>query len=318
MGGTALITGITGQDGSYLAERLLADGWTVHGVVRPGRSLMKGHLAGLEGRAILHPADLSDRAALFEIVRVAAPDELYHLGGQSQPGLSFKEPLRTTELNALGTLHLLDACRAAGFRPRFFHASSSQIFGRSTAAPQNEDTPVKPVSPYAASKAFASDLVRIARETEGWYAVNGILFNHESPRRPPEFVTAKICRTAAAIRRGEARELVLGDTTARRDWSDARDFVEGFILSLRASEPGDYVFGSGVEHTVQDVVEAAFGAVGLDWRSHLRTDPALLRPAEPSRLVADTAKAGRVLGWSPRTPFAQLIAEMTMAALEGR
>lgn len=312
---SALITGIFGQDGSYLAEHLLTLGWSVHGLARPGRRPDAGALAPVVDRISLHPGDLTDRESIFRVVQAVQPERIFHLGGQSQPALSFKQPLPTAEVNALGTLHLLDACKTLPVAPRFFHASSSQIFGRPASSPQNESTPVRPLSPYAASKAFAADLVRIARETGGLFAVNGICFNHESPRRPPEFVTAKICRAAAAIRLGRQASVTLGDLSPRRDWSDARDFVRAFWLSLEAAAPDDYVFGSGVEHSVQDVVEIAFGAVGLEWRDHVRVETSLLPPADTGRLVADASKARRELGWEPQNSFRRLIEEMTCAAL---
>ena len=311
----ALITGITGQDGSYLAELLLAKDYEVHGLVRASSRPESGALAPHASRITHHVADLTDTADLKRIVATVAPDELYHLAAQTHVAVSFADPLATADFNALGTLRLLDACRALPKPPRFFHASTSQVFGQPLTEPQDEATPFRPMNPYGASKAFATDLVRIWRDAHGLFAVNGILYNHESPRRGPEFVTGKICRAAAAIKLGRQTELNLGDISAQRDWGDARDFVEGYWRALQAERPADYVFATGVLHSVQDVIEIAFTTAGLDWRTSVKTDPSLLRPAEPTRMVGNPAKARRELGWEPRTPFRQLIAEMTEAAL---
>ena len=316
----ALITGITGQDGSYLTEWLLGRGYEVHGVVRRTSSLERSRLSHLyaDGSVYnqtlhLHYADLDDPTTLRRVLLRVAPDELYHLAGQSHVGLSFDIPESTCEMTAMGTLRLLEMVRDLPKPPRLFHAGSSEMFGRPAVAPQNEETPFQPCSPYGAAKVFATQMVRIYREAHGLYAVNGILYNHESPRRGENFVTRKICRAAAAIRDGRQKELSLGDTSARRDWGDARDYVRGMWLSLQQDTPRDYLFASGVLHSVQDVVEVAFASVGLDWRQHVRQDPRFMRPAEPTNLVGDASRARAILGWKPEIGFEQLITEMTCA-----
>ena len=313
----ALLTGITGQDGSYLAELLLSKGYEVHGMVREGTDPARSLVGGSANRIRFHVASLSDAVSLERMVAQAEPDELYHLAAQTHVAVSVADPIATLDANVLGTARLLDACRRQKRPPRFFHASTSQVFGQPLVEPQDEATPAMPVSPYGVSKAAATSLVRIARETQGLFAVNGILYNHESPRRGADFVTAKICRAAAAIKKGSSQVLRLGDTSAKRDWGDARDFVEGFWMALQAPAADDFVFATGVLHSVQDVVETAFGAVGLDWRGHVRTDPALYRVADPRRLLGDPSKAARVLGWHPRTTFAELIRGMVDSALSG-
>jgi len=320
----ALITGITGQDGSYLAELLTAQGYEVHGVVRRTSSLERSRLQhlyadpGVYGRTLfLHYADLDDPTTLRRVLLKVAPDEVYHLAGQSHVGLSFEIPESTCEMTAMGTLRLLEMVRDLPVPPRLFHAASSEIFGRPASAPQNEDTPFNPVNPYGAAKAFAAQMVRIYREAHRLFAVNGILYNHESPRRGENFVTRKICRAAAAIRQGRQKDLLLGDTSARRDWGDARDYVKGMWLSLQHPVAQDYVFASGVLHSVQEVVETAFRAVDLDWRQYLRQDPRFMRPAEPLSLVGDATRARTVLGWDPAISFEELITQMTRAELEG-
>jgi GDPmannose 4,6-dehydratase len=320
----ALITGITGQDGSYLAELLTAQGYEVHGVVRRTSSLERSRLQhlyadpGVYGRTLfLHYADLDDPTTLRRVLLKVAPDEVYHLAGQSHVGLSFEIPESTCEMTAMGTLRLLEMVRDLPVPPRLFHAASSEIFGRPASAPQNEDTPFNPVNPYGAAKAFAAQMVRIYREAHRLFAVNGILYNHESPRRGENFVTRKICRAAAAIRQGRQKDLLLGDTSARRDWGDARDYVKGMWLSLQHPVAQDYVFASGVLHSVQEVVETAFRAVDLDWRHYVRQDPRFMRPAEPLSLVGDATRARTVLGWDPAISFEELITQMTRAELEG-
>ena len=316
----ALITGITGQDGSYLTEWLLGRGYEVHGVVRRTSSLERSRLSHLyaDGSVYnqtlhLHYADLDDPTTLRRVLLRVAPDELYHLAGQSHVGLSFDIPESTCEMTAMGTLRLLEMVRDLPKPLRLFHAGSSEMFGRPAVAPQNEETPFQPCSPYGAAKVFATQMVRIYREAHGLYAVNGILYNHESPRRGENFVTRKICRAAAAIRDGRQKELSLGDTSARRDWGDARDYVRGMWLSLQQDTPRDYLFASGVLHSVQDVVEVAFASVGLDWRQHVRQDSRFMRPAEPTNLVGDASRARAILGWKPEIGFEQLITEMTSA-----
>ncbi len=319
---TAFITGITGQDGSYLTELLLAEGYEVHGAVRRTSSLERSRLAHLytdpavyNQRLFLHYADLDDPTTLRRVLTTVAPREIYHLAGQSHVGLSFEIPETTCEFTAMGTLRLLEIMRDLPEPPRLFHATSSEIFGRPADVPQTERTPMAPVNPYGCAKAFATQMVRIYREAHGLFAVNGILYNHESPRRGENFVTRKICRAAAAIKAGRQQSLSLGDTSARRDWGHARDYVRGMWLALGHETPDDYVFATGRLHSVQDVLETAFASVDLDWTSYVETDPHLLRPAEPMQLVGDASKARAVLGWLPEIAFTDLIREMTLAEL---
>ena len=323
MSNKALITGITGQDGSYLAEFLLDQGYEVHGLVRRTSSLDRSRLRHLYtdpsvyGRTLfLHYADLDDPTTLRRVLVKISPDELYHLAGQSHVGLSFEIPESTCEMTAMGTLRLLEMLRDLSTPPRFFHAASSEIFGRPVDSPQTEETPLAPVNPYGCAKAFATQMVRIYRQTHGLFAVNGILYNHESPRRGENFVTRKICRAAAAIKLGLQSQLTLGDTSARRDWGDARDYVRGMWLTLCHPTPTDFIFASGTLHSVQDVVAIAFEAVDLDWSGYLRTDPRFLRPAEPERLLGNASRARELLGWTPERTFPEMIKEMTLFELE--
>jgi GDPmannose 4,6-dehydratase len=321
--GTAFITGITGQDGSYLTELLLGKGYEVHGMVRRTSSLDRSRLEHLYrdpqvyGKTLfLHYADLDDPTTLRRVIQRVAPREVYHLAGQSHVGLSFEIPESTVELTANGTLRLLEIIRDLPTPPRLFHASSSEVFGNPTQVPQDENTPFTPVNPYGCAKAFATHMVRVYRETYGLYACNGIMFNHESPRRGENFVTRKICRAAAAIKSGRQQELLLGDTSARRDWGDARDYVRGMWLMLQQVEPGDFVLATGQLHSVQEVVEIAFGTLGLDWKQYVRFDPRLQRVTEPGPLVGNATKARQCLHWEPSRTFAELIREMTHAELE--
>jgi GDPmannose 4,6-dehydratase len=314
----ALITGITGQDGSYLAEFLLEKGYEVHGVVRRTSSLSRSRLVHLyddpniyQKRLFLHYADLDDTTTLRRVLVKAQPDEVYHLAGQSHVGLSFEIPESTCETTAMGTLRLLEMLRDLPKPPRFYHASSSEIFGQPKVSPQDEETPMAPVSPYGCAKAFATQMVRIYRASFGLFACNGITYNHESPRRGENFVTRKICKAAAAIKLGLQSELQLGDTSAKRDWGDARDYVWGMWLMLQHRTPEDFVLATGQLHTVQEVVELAFGAAGLDWRKCVKQEARMIRPAEPLRLVGNPAKAGQLLNWAPRRSFEDLIREMT-------
>ena len=318
----ALITGITGQDGSYLAELLLEKGYEVHGVVRPGQTLAQTpikHLSGntaSAGKIILHEAGLSDSVTLKRIITEVAPDELYHLASMSHVGLSFDMPEVTCEMTAMGTLRLLEIIRAMPKPPRFFHAASSEVFGKPEVAPQDETTAFRPVTPYGCAKAFATQMVSIYRQTHGLFACNGILFNHESPRRGENFVTQKICRAAAAIKLGKQNELVLGTVTSFRDWGHARDYVRGMWLMLQQEKSADYVLATGELHTVQEVIELSFETAGLDWKKYLKQDPRFMRPSEPGQLVGNSAKARRELDWQPTVSFKELIVEMTNAALK--
>jgi GDPmannose 4,6-dehydratase len=318
----ALITGITGQDGSYLTEFLLEKGYEVHGIVRRTSSLERSRLRHLYDnsevygrRLFLHYADLDDPTTMRRVLAKSAPDELYHLAGQSHVGLSFEIPESTCEMTAMGTLRLLEMARDLPKAPRIFHASSSEIFGRPVESPQDEQTPAAPVNPYGCAREFATRMVVIYRQTYGLFACNGIMYNHESPRRGENFVTRKICRAAAAIKFGVEKELMLGDTSARRDWGHARDFIRGMWLMLQQETAEDFVLATGELHSVQDVIEIAFHVAGLDWRSFVKQDPRFMRPAEPSRLLGNAAKAARLLKWKPQTTFTQLITEMTQAEL---
>jgi GDPmannose 4,6-dehydratase len=312
----ALITGITGQDGSYLAELLLDRGYEVHGLVR--RLSIDNHerLAPIREQVTLHCGDLLDQRSLVEAMRACRPDEIYNLAAMSFVGASWTQPGLTAEMTGLGALHMLEAMREACPEARFYQASSSEMFGKVREVPQGELTPFHPRSPYGVAKTFGHFITVNYRESYGLFACSGILFNHESPRRGLEFVTRKISHGVAAIRAGVTDELVLGNLEARRDWGYAPDFVEAMWLMMQQQEPGDYVVGTGEEHTVREVVEIAFAEVGLDPDDHVRQDPALMRPAEVDRLIADSSKARRELGWQPKTDFEELIRLMVRADLE--
>ena len=318
----ALITGITGQDGSYLTELLLEKGYEVHGIVRRTSNLARSRLDHLYHdphiyghQLFLHYADLDDTTTLRRLLSKVVPDEAYHLAGQSHVGLSFEIPESTCEMTAMGTLRLLEMLRDLPKPCRLFHASSSEVFGQPAQSPQDEQTPIAPVTPYGCAKAFATQMVTIYRRTFGLFAGNGIMFNHESPRRGEHFVTRKICRAAAAIKLGLEKELVLGDTATRRDWGHARDYVRAMWLMLQLAEPDDFVIATGELHTVQEVVEAAFAAVQLEWQAHVKQDSRFLRPTEPLGLVGNAAKARQRLGWQPQVSFQELVREMTEAEL---
>jgi GDPmannose 4,6-dehydratase len=319
----ALLTGITGQDGSYLTELLLEKGYEVHGVVRSAVALERSRISHLlnnptiyQSRLFLHYGDLQDPTSIRRTLLKAKPDEFYHLAGQSHVGLSFEMVESTCEMAAMGTLRLLEMLRDMERPPRFFHASSSEIFGKPDRSPQDEQTPFRPVTPYGCAKAFATNLTTVYRETFGLFCCNGILYNHESPRRGENFVTKKICLGAVAIKEGRQHELLLGNLTARRDWGDARQYVRGMWLALQQPAPDDFLFASGELHAVLEIVETAFGAVGLNWRNYVKEDPRLLRPDEPAALVGNPAKARRILQWDPGTNFKDLITEITLAELK--
>jgi len=319
----AFITGITGQDGSYLAELLLSKGYEVHGLVRDSSSPRRSRIdhlinnpAVFENTLFLHDGELSDANQLRTLLLKISPGEIYHLAGQSDVGLSFKIPETTGEVIALGTVRLLEIIRELPSPAKFFHASSSEVFGDAKQQPQTEETPFTPVNPYGCAKAYATQMVHVYRRAFGLFAVNGILFNHESPRRGDNFVTRKIARAAAAIKSGRQRELILGSMSAKRDWGHARDYVEGMWLSMQHKEPTTFIFATGQLHTVQDVVEAAFEAVGLKWQDYVKQDSQFMRAAEPAQLVGDATKAKTLLGWQPKISFRDLIAEMTRAELE--
>jgi len=318
----AFITGITGQDGSYLADLLLDKGYEVHGMVRRTSTLERSRLdhlyrnPAIYGRRLfLHYADLDDPTPLRRTLLKAAPHEIYHLAGQSHVGLSFDMPESTCELTAMGTLRLLEAIRELPEAPRLFHATSSEIFGQPAYTPQDERTPMVPVSPYGCAKAFATQMVSVYRSTFGLFACNGIMYNHESPRRGENFVTQKICGAAAAIKLGRQQELVLGSLDSQRDWGHARDYVRAMWLMVQQERPDDFVVATGQLHSVRQVIDTAFATVGLDWRPFVKHDSRLMRPAEPERLVGNAEKARRVLGWTPQIGFEAMIREMTEAQL---
>ncbi len=318
----AFITGIAGQDGSYLAELLLDKGYEVHGTVRRTSSLERSRLDHLYSdpaiynrRLFLHYADLEDPTTLRRALVKAAPAAIYHLAGQSHVGLSFEMPESTSESTGMAALRLLEMIRDLPTPARFYHASSSEIFGQPAASPQDEETPVAPVNPYGCAKAFATQMVAVYRASFGLFACNGIMYNHESPRRGENFVTRKICRGAAAIKLGLQTELVLGDLASERDWGHARDYVLAMWLMLQQERPDDYVVATGSTRRVQDVAEVAFAAAGLDWRQFVKQNARFFRPVESKRLVGNSAKARRVLGWEPRTSFDEMICEMTQAEL---
>lgn len=312
----ALITGITGQDGSYLAELLLGKGYEVHGLARRLSSENHQRLAGILDQVTLHSGDLIDQRSLVEAMRGSEPDEIYNLAAMSYVGASWGQPTLTAELTGVGVAHMLEAMREACPRARFYQASSSEMFGKVREAPQDEDTPFHPRSPYGVAKAFGHHITVNYRESYGLYATSGILFNHESPRRGLEFVTRKISHGAAEIKLGLASELTLGNLEARRDWGYAPDYVEAMWRMLQQEEPETFVIGTGEDHSVAEVVEVAFDEAGLDPADHVRQDPALVRPAEVDHLIADPSKARERLGWEPATRFEGLIRLMVRADLE--
>ncbi len=312
----ALITGITGQDGSYLAELLLEKGYEVYGMVRRSSLEKFERLNHIRDRVTIVQADLLDQLSLIEVIRDAAPDELYNLAAQSFVPTSWTQPVLTAEFTAVGVSRVLEAIRQVNPKIRFYQASSSEMFGKVRQVPQNEETPFYPRSPYGVSKAYGHYITVNYRESYGLFAVSGILFNHESPRRGLEFVTRKITNAAARIKYGLQHELRLGNLDAHRDWGYAGDYVRAMWLMLQQHEPADYVVASGVAHSVRDFVEAAFGHAGLDWQKHVVTDPSLLRPAEVEHLIGDSTKARTKLGWKPEVDFDGLVKLMMDADLE--
>jgi GDPmannose 4,6-dehydratase len=312
----ALVTGITGQDGSYLAELLLEKGYEVHGMVRRSSTENFERIAHLRDRVRLHQADLLDQISLVHLLREVRPGEVYNLAAQSFVPTSWLQPSLTGEFTALGVTRMLDAVRLVDPGIRFYQASSSEMFGRAQQIPQNESTPFYPRSPYAVAKAYGHWITVNYRESFDLFAVSGILFNHESPRRGREFVTRKISDAVARIKLGLCDELPLGNLEARRDWGYAGEYVIAMWLMLQADAPGDYVIGTGVQHSVREFVELAFKHVALDPSDFVRVDPVLLRPAEVDTLQADARKARERLGWSPQTGFAELVRIMVEADLE--
>jgi len=318
----ALITGITGQDGSYLTELLLSKGCEVHGLIRRASTFNTGridhlyqdpHESGV--RLFLHYGDLSNSEQLTNLIYNIRPDEIYHLGAQSHVKVSFEMPEFTGDVSGLGTTRILEAVRRSGIKTRFYQASSSEMFGGAP-APQNEQTPFQPRSPYAAAKVYAYWIASNYREGYGLFACNGIMFNHESPRRGETFVSRKITRAAASIRAGRQQKLFLGNLEARRDWGYAPEYVEGMWLMLQQDRPTDLVFGTGESRSVREFVQEAFGYVGLDWRQHVEVDPRYFRPTEVSLLQADASEAKRRLGWQTRVTFQNLVRIMADADLE--
>ena len=318
----ALITGITGQDGSYLAELLLAKGYEVHGLVRRSSSFSTGRIDHiyrdphqLDVPMHLYYGDLADSSSLINSLNRIKPDEVYNLGAQSHVKVSFEMPEFTADTTGMGTLRLLEAIRHAEWPIRYYQAGSSEMFGMVVETPQSEKTPFYPRSPYAVSKLFAHWMTIQYREAYGMYAANGILFNHESPRRGATFVTRKVTRGIASILAGAEDKLYLGNLDARRDWGYAPEYVEAMWLMLQQPEPDDYVVATGEMHSVREFVELAFGLVGRDWREFVETDPRYFRPTEVDELCGDASKARERLGWAPRTTFPELVTLMLEADL---
>jgi GDPmannose 4,6-dehydratase len=306
----AFITGITGQDGSYLAEILLEKDYEVFGMIRRSSSFNTARIDHIFGDLELVFGDLGDGSSLNQLVRTIRPDEVYNLGAQSHVRVSFDIPEYTADIAALGTLRLLDAIREEGVTCRFYEAGSSEMFGQARETPQSEETPFHPRSPYGVGKCFGYWITRNYREAYGMFAVNGILFNHESPRRGPTFVTRKITRAVGAILRGEQDELRLGNLDAKRDWGYARDYMEGAWAMLQADEPDDYVLATGETHSVREFLEEAFGYADLDWQEYVKIDERYFRPSEVDLLLGDASKAGEKLGWEPSVRFPELVRMM--------
>ncbi len=322
MSRVAFITGITGQDGSYLAELLLAQGYRVHGLIRRASSFNTGRIDHVyqdphdpDRRLILHYGDLTDGSMLARLLADIRPDEIYNLGAQSHVGVSFDMPEYTANVTALGTLRLLESIREAHVRPRIYQASSSEMFGNAP-PPQREDTPFDPASPYAAAKVFAHQLAGLYRDAYGLFVVRGILFNHESPRRSATFVTRKVTRAVAQIVAGKEEKVYLGNLDAERDWGYAPEYVEAMWRMMQRDDPCDLVLATGEAHSVRELCEIAFGLVGLDWRDHVEVDARYLRPKDVARLVGGAERARELLGWEPRVRFRQLIQIMLEADLE--
>jgi len=317
----ALITGITGQDGSYLAEFLLAKNYEVFGITRRSSTNSFDRIAHIVDKITLLSGDLLDEHSLATAIREAQPDEIYNLAAQSFVPTSWTQPVLTAEFTAVGVTRLLEAMRGIKPDARFYQASSSEMFGKVLETPQRESTPFYPRSPYGVAKVYGHWITVNYRESYGLFACSGILFNHESPRRGLEFVTRKVTDAVARIKLGLSSELRLGNLDARRDWGFAGDYVEAMWLMLQQDEPDDFVVSTGETRSVQELVEAAFGAVGLDWHKHVVLDPKFIRPAEVDLLVGDPSKARAKLGWKPKVAFAELIQDMVdadLARLRGR
>jgi len=319
----ALITGITGQDGSYLAEFLLSKGYEVYGIIRRSSSFNTGRIDPiyqdphvLNAHLHLVYGDLNDASSLNKILRTIQPDETYHLGAQSHVRVSFDIPEYTAEVTGLGTVRLLEAIRESGLRPRFYQASSSEMFGRVQEIPQKETTPFYPRSPYGAAKVYAYWMTVNYREAYGLFACNGILFNHESPRRGETFVSRKITKAAVRIKLGIQKELYLGNLEAKRDWGYAGDYVQAMWLMLQQEEPDDYVIATGETHTVRELLDLAFGHLSLNWQKYVKIDPRYYRPTEVDLLIGDASKAKKKLGWEPKVSFKELITMMVDSDLQ--
>ncbi len=310
----ALVLGAAGQDGSYLCELLVQKGYDVTGVVRDAGAEATTNLDAVRAAMRLVEADLADFDRLDAVLRNFAPQEIYNVASISFGPEAWSDPIQTARVNALAVCRLLEALRTIGGEPRFFQASSAWVFGRPAQAPQNEQTPYAPVEPYGAAKAYADFMIRAYRERHRIFGCSGILYNHESPRRPPRFVTQKITRAAAAIKLGIERELVLGDLNSTRDWGFARDFMEAAWLTLQADRPDDYVVATGEAHTVGELAEVAFGALDLDWREYVRVDPALERGrGQVADLLGDATAARERLGWTPSITFEEVVTLMVAA-----
>jgi GDPmannose 4,6-dehydratase len=313
----ALITGVTGQDGSHLADLLLDNGYEVHGVVRRSSTENFERIAHLAGRITLHQADLLDQLSIVDVIKSVHPEEVYNLAAMSFVPTSWKQPVLTGEFTALGVTRVLEAIRLIDAKGiRFYQASSSEMFGKVQAVPQTESTPFYPRSPYGVAKLYGHWITVNYRESYDMFCCSGLLFNHEGPRRGREFVTRKVTDAVARIKLGMATELRLGNLDAKRDWGHAADYVRAMWLMLQQPEPDDYVVATGETHSVRELVATAFGCVGLDWQKHVIVDPALYRPAEVDLLVGDPAKAKRILGWTPAVTFEGLIREMVFADLD--
>lgn len=306
----ALITGITGQDGSYLAELLLSKGYEVHGIIRRSSSINTGRIDHIFDRVHLHYGDLIDASSVRSIVSMTKPDEVYNLGAQSHVRVSFDIPVYTAEATALGALNMLEAVKGTG--AKFYQASSSELFGKVRENPQSETTPFYPRSPYGVAKQFAFSSTVNYRESYGMFACNGILFNHESPRRGETFVTRKISMAAAKIKLGLQDKLFLGNLDARRDWGYAPEYVEGMWRMMQQEQPDDYVLATGETHSIREFLDAAFEVVNLDWKKHVEIDPRYYRPAEVDLLCGDPSKAKRVLGWEAKTDMKDLAYKMVI------